>query len=246
MSSTFTFKPVDLEGADTLQILAKADLFNNWMYETIKPFVRGRVLEIGSGIGNISKFFVEAGFEIMLTDLREVYCQHLEEEFSSKPNVLGVATIDLTDPDFDTNYADYLGSFDTVFAMNVVEHIYDDALATANCHKLLRKDGHIIILVPAFQWLYNAFDNALEHYRRYNKARLNTLLTSNKFEIIHSQYFNAAGILGWFVSGKLMKNDTIPEGQMQLYNKLVPIFKLIDRIIFRSFGLSVVSVGVKK
>jgi 2-polyprenyl-3-methyl-5-hydroxy-6-metoxy-1,4-benzoquinol methylase len=30
----------------------------------------------------------------------------------------------------------------------VVEHIKDDRLAIANCKKLLKKNGHLIILVP--------------------------------------------------------------------------------------------------
>jgi 2-polyprenyl-3-methyl-5-hydroxy-6-metoxy-1,4-benzoquinol methylase len=51
----------------------------------------------------------------------------------------------------------------------VVEHIKDDRLAIANCKKLLKKNGHLIILVPAYRYLYNEFDKELEYYRRYNK-----------------------------------------------------------------------------
>jgi hypothetical protein len=54
------------------------------------------------------------------------------------------------------------------------------------------------------------------------------------------------GIPGWFVSGKLQKNKTIPKGQMQLYNMLVPIFRLIDKVAFNLAGLSVLSIGERK
>lgn len=53
----FEFKAVDSEGEDTLNTIALAHRFNHWMYCSIKPFCKGKILEIGSGIGNISDFF---------------------------------------------------------------------------------------------------------------------------------------------------------------------------------------------
>jgi len=53
------------------------------------------------------------------------------------------------------------------------------------------------------------------------------------------------GIPGWYISGKLQKNKTIPKGQMSLYNKFVPVFKLVDKLLFNKVGLSVISVGIK-
>jgi 2-polyprenyl-3-methyl-5-hydroxy-6-metoxy-1,4-benzoquinol methylase len=87
-----------------------------------------------------------------------------------------------------TNFLYCWGTFDTVYALNVVEHIKDDNLAISNAKKLLKHDGNIIILVPAYQALYNRFDIVLEHYRRYNEQRLNSLLsnhfTRNSFSIL--------------------------------------------------------------
>jgi len=85
----------------------------------------------------------------------------------------------------------------------------------------------------------------LEHFRRYTDKRLNNLLVSGNFTIQHSQYFNFMGIPGWYISGKLQKNKTIPKGQMSLYNKFVPVFKLVDKLLFNKVGLSVISVGIK-
>ena len=106
--------------------------------------------------------------------------------------------------------------------------------------------GTVIILVPAYQSLYNGIDKGLEHYRRYTQKKTNATLTQAKFEIIHEQYFNAMGIAAWFISGKLQKNETIPEGQMGLYNMMVPILKIIDKLVFNKIGLSNIAVGVKK
>jgi 2-polyprenyl-3-methyl-5-hydroxy-6-metoxy-1,4-benzoquinol methylase len=245
MNQDFTFKPVDLEGLETLNVVGIADNFNTWMYRTIVPYCSGNILEIGSGTGNISEFFLRDGHKIFLSDIRENYCELLKQKFANEANLLGVSKLDLVHPEFETVYAKLLGTFDTVFALNVVEHIENDKLAIANCNKLLKKGGQIIILVPAYQWLYNSFDKELFHYRRYARKGLSKMIEQNGFKIVRAMSFNSFGILGWFVSGSIMKKKIIPSGQMKIYNKLIPVFRLMDHVFFRRVGLSVIAVGKK-
>ncbi len=138
---------------------------------------------------------------------------------------------------------EHLGSYDAVFALNVVEHIQDDSLALKNIKKLLKPSGKCVILVPAYQTLYNRFDKELEHYRRYTKSTLKEKMREH-YKIIHSQYFNAAGIAGWVSLVRLLRKKTIPSGQMKLYNKLVP-FKIGDKVLLNQIGLSVIVIGEK-
>jgi len=243
-NSSFSFKEIDQEGSETLSVIANADKLNSWFYQTINHFCTGKTLEIGSGIGNISQFFIQDNKNITLSDLRPNYLEILIKRFP-RFNQNNFCLIDLVDPEFDEKYKDKFNLYDTIFAMNVVEHILDDQQAIKNCHKLLKKEGRLVILVPAYQFLYNRFDKELEHYRRYNQKSLNNLFNSADFKIVHEQYFNAAGIIGWYVSGRLFKNKLIPEGQMKLYNTLVPIFKLADKILLNKIGLSVMTVGKK-
>ncbi len=242
----FSYKEYDLEGMETLQTIAGANQFNEWMYQTTSQRLQGRIIEIGSGIGNISSFYLRDQRQLQLSDIRSNYCAFLRDHFGDAPSVLGIAQIDLVHPDFDREYRDLIGTFDGLFALNVVEHIKDDRLAIANAKKLLCSGGRMVILVPAYQFLYNTFDEALEHYRRYNKKQLQGLFLDNDLQIEHSRYFNLAGIAGWFVSGNILRKKLIPSGQMQLYNRLVPLFKLADRLTFRQMGLSVIVEGVKK
>lgn len=245
MSKEFKFKVIDQEGMDTLEVVSEADNFNKWMYKTIKPYCSGRILEIGSGIGNISEYFLNNKHNITLSDIRENYCSILERKFADKSNLEDVFLIDIIDVDFDTKHKDLFGTFDSIYALNIVEHVKDDLQAIANCKKLLKENGNLIILVPAYQSLYNGFDKELEHYRRYTQASLNKIFTENKLKIIHQQYFNSIGILGWWFSGNILKKKTIPKGQMNIYNTLVPVFKIIDKIILNKTGLSVITVGSK-
>jgi SAM-dependent methyltransferase len=235
----------DLTGKATLDVVAGAYRFNRWMYQTIKPFCSGRIFEIGSGIGNISRFFIEDHRQIMLSDIREDYCKNLVGEFGNSPGVLGVEVLDLTDPGFDDRYSRHFGQFDTVFALNVVEHITDDELALNHCRKLLAKGGQVVILVPSYPKLYNRFDRELGHCRRYTKSSLFTVFSSTGFKVIHTQYFNFAGIFGWYFSGNILKNEIIPGKQMRLYEFLMPVIKNLDKIVFKRAGLSTIMVGKK-
>ncbi len=244
MSQSFTYKEIDIEGMDTLSVLSDADKLNKWFFDVIRPYCSGEILEVGSGIGNISQFFIENKLSITLSDLRSNYLEALSKRFPSF-NEKKMILFDLVDPDFDSKYLHLFESFDTIFALNVVEHIEQDALAISNCHKLLKKGGNLIILVPAYQALYNRFDKELEHYKRYNNRSLNDLFIKADFKIVKSRYFNFAGIPGWFVSGRLLKNKIIPEGQLKFYNRLVPLFRIVDKLIFNRAGLSVITVGQK-
>jgi SAM-dependent methyltransferase len=241
-----TRSTIDEVGLSTLDNLSVADQLNDWMFESIQPYVKGRTLEIGSGIGNISGCFVRHDLPLYVSDYSDHYCRLLQQKFVNERLIRDVFQIDLAAPGFENKYAPLMGKFDTVFALNVVEHIGNDGRAIANCKKLLAPGGHLIILVPAYQLLYNGFDKELEHYRRYTRTSLKNLFLAQQFKIIKSWYFNLAGILGWFVSGTILRKKTLPAGQLSFYNKLVPIFRIADRLVMNQMGLSVITVGKKK
>lgn len=234
------YKEIDIEGEQILKSMSKGIKLNHWMYSQIKPYVTGKTLEIGSGIGNISRYFIENGDEIYLSDIRDQYLKLLKSKFPDNE----VIKIDLVDPDFDEKHSKLFESFELVFALNVIEHIQDDKKALINLSKLLKPNGFIYILVPAHQILFNNFDKTLFHYRRYNKTKLIDAFP-NAIKIKKSWYFNFAGIFGWFIVGKILNKKTIPESNMILYNLLTPLFKLLDYLTFNKLGLSVIVTGQK-
>jgi SAM-dependent methyltransferase len=235
----------DLRGEATLDIMAKANRFNKWMYDTIKPFCRERIFEIGSGTGNISRFFIEDQQQIMLSDFRKDYCTNLYREFGNYPGLLGIEVLDLIDPGFDSRFSRHLGKYDTVFALNVLEHISDDVQALLNCYKLLAKGGQVVILVPSYGKLYNSLDRELGHCRRYTKSSLSRVFANTEFQVVHKQYFNFTGIFGWYFSGNILKRSILPSNQMSLYNFLMPAIKILDKIVLKRLGLSTILVGRK-
>ena len=241
MGNQDNFKEFDFEGEENLRAIAEADKFNEWMYQQVVPHCTGKILEIGSGIGNISYFFDRDGMDIDLSDIREQYRSYLKKSFEKR----AVLDMDIVADGFIDMHGDKLGTYDAVFALNVVEHIKDDKLAIENMIKLLKPGGKIIILVPAYQWLYNGFDIALEHFKRYTKSRLLGIFPTTGAKLIRSWYFNFAGIFGWFLVGSVMKKKLIPESNMKLYNVLTPIFKIADKVVLNKMGLSVIAVYQK-
>src|SRR5690554_371163 len=91
----------DRVGLETLDSIALADRFNRWMYETVSQGMAGEILEIGSGIGNISAYFVENRHSVSLSDMRREYCDFLYQKFKGQSNLKSVYQIDVVDPNFD-------------------------------------------------------------------------------------------------------------------------------------------------
>ena len=58
-------------------------------------------------------------------------------------------------------------SFDLVVAMDILEHVRDDAAALSEIHRVLKRGGRVIATVPAYQALWSSHDVALMHFRRY-------------------------------------------------------------------------------
>ncbi|MFN0189335.1 MAG: class I SAM-dependent methyltransferase [Bacteroidia bacterium] len=239
--SSFQFKEHDEEGLHTLEAISFAHNFNKWMFEQVQPYMNGRILEIGSGIGNISQYFIDEKSEIILSDVREEYCSALHQKFPKNQVLL----LDLVHPDFDHVYSHLLGSFDSCFAMNVIEHIEEDHLAMKNLVSLLKVGGKVLILVPAGPILYNDIDRGLFHFRRYTASMMNQLFQSAPLLMEKQWMFNALGIPAWFFGGKIMKKTEVEGGQMNLYDKLIPISRFLDWITFRKIGLSIIALATK-
>jgi SAM-dependent methyltransferase len=236
----------DPSGLKTLEIFSKARHFNRWLFKSFASYCKGNILEIGSGTGNISRWLLEMGNAITLSDLRNEYCNRLQEKFGNLATLQDVLQLDLADAAFEQENPGLLNQFDTVVALNVVEHIEDDHLVIRNAAKLLRYKGRLVILVPAYQGLYNSFDKSLGHFRRYRRHELVKLLEDEGLELTVSKYFNAAGIGGWWFYGSLLNRKIIPAYSLRIFDLLVPFFKVLDLLFLKKLGLSVVAIAEKQ
>jgi SAM-dependent methyltransferase len=68
-------------------------------------------------------------------------------------------------------------SMDLVLALDLIEHVKDDAALAAEVHRILRPGGWFMATVPAHQWLWSDHDVSLHHQRRYSHPGFRRLLT---------------------------------------------------------------------
>jgi 2-polyprenyl-3-methyl-5-hydroxy-6-metoxy-1,4-benzoquinol methylase len=224
----------------TLNQIAKLDRYNHWIYEHISHALGRRVLEVGSGTGNITQFLHADRREVMATDVVQSYRNELVRLFGAHPNVR-VGKFDLTAKAPDAFVAD---PFDSVVCLNVLEHIEDDLFALAQMRDSLSAGGNLALLVPAHRFLYGVFDRALGHFRRYEKRELADKLKKTGFVVREMKFFSLAAALPWLINGRLLKRDHIPAGQANLANRLVPLLKL-ERLIGPPCGLSLIAIAQK-
>jgi SAM-dependent methyltransferase len=175
------------------------------------------------------------------TDTSITSVDHVKEQFGDCDNVISFVT-DVTQDDF-VELRTY--AIDTVFSLNVFEHISDHSRAMRNVHTVLNDNGVFILVVPAHEWLYGSIDRAIGHYRRYSKNSLIALLEETGFTCQMVKYVNAAGALGWFLNGRLFKKKTPPSGQLRYFNLVVPALKNIERTLTMPLGISLLVVCSK-
>lgn len=237
--------PDDPNGLETLQKLAAAPLINKWLFDAISPYCSGKILEVGSGIGNLSFYLLKNFSNITLSDFRNKYCDILKIKYGNCANLNSVVEMDLSLYNFKEIYLYSSKKYDTIIALNVLEHIKKDALAIRNCRELLAPNGKLVLLVPAYQFLYNTLDKNLDHYKRYNKTNLSQLVNAEGLQVVEAKYFNFIGIFGWWFTGKLLKKTQIPNYQLKIFNKFIPVFRIIDMLVFNKAGLSVIVICKK-
>jgi SAM-dependent methyltransferase len=226
-------------GAETLRRMSALERYNDWILEKISPWVGDRVLEVGSGIGNISRYFLDRR-ELCLTHVQEDYLDVLREKFGAYPHIT-IARYNLEER------ADCLHGreFDTILVLNVLEHIENDIHALREMSAFLAPGGRIILQLPAHRLLYGSLDINIDHFRRYTARDIREKFTSCGLETERLVRFNMFGALGWLLCSRVLRKKILPEGQLGLFNFLTPAFMAIERIIPTPFGLSLLAVGRK-
>ena len=217
---------------ESLETLSQASPYYEWLTQRVRPYLIGKVLEIGAGIGNFAKWAREFSGEYHVSDNDPRLVQELSQEFSH------AVCWDLFTP----YPADE--TFDTIVILNVVEHLKEDEAALERIHARLNPGGHLILMVPAMNFLYGSLDRSFGHYRRYTKKSISRVIRQANFQLIKTEYVNVVGMAGWFVYGKLLKARKLPQRLCSRFHLVLPFLKL-ERPIAYFMGLSVIAIAKK-
>ena len=228
-------------GPETLEALSAAPRFNRWMAETIQPYLGTTIMEIGAGIGNITRFLAPRTKRYLVTDVDAEHLVRLSAGFQHRPNVQ-VARVDLADP---ACFQSFKGQMESVVCLNVVEHIEDDLQALRNIHSVLGPNGRAVVLVPHGQEIFGSLDVALGHYRRYSEQELRQKMETCGLQVERVIMFNRISRPAWYVSGRIFKRTALGRGQMKLFDKFVWLWRRIDPLLPWP-STSLIAIGIKK
>jgi 2-polyprenyl-3-methyl-5-hydroxy-6-metoxy-1,4-benzoquinol methylase len=203
--------------ADDLETMQAARRYSAHLFNLFRPHIGKRVLEVGSGIGTMSRPLADVADLVIGIEPNANCVTRCEAVMRDQPR-FSLRVCHLEECDRDELLSHRL---DTIVCVNVLEHIEDDAGALRTFKDVLVPGGRALIFVPAVQAAYGPLDAELGHHRRYSKPSLARASHIRKARV-HSLT------------------------QVKIFDALVAPWALpIEHVVAPPIGLSLVAVGRK-
>jgi SAM-dependent methyltransferase len=228
------FDQADDRLAGTLDALEGADAYADWVVSLFADRLGGRILEVGAGVGTMTKRLAEFGDVVAV------------EPSSRSAELLAAATAD--DPRVEVVAGDIEAiaptpAFDNAVLINVLEHIPDDVAFLEELRRRLAPGGTLLCFVPAHAWLHSRFDDQVGHLRRYRRSTLAEALGAAGFEIEQLRHVNAPGALAWLASARLLRMSPSPRSAGLYQRTVLPLAQKVEDGRELPFGQSLVAVA---
>lgn len=160
----------------------------HWWFHSKRALVRallrryalrpGRVLDLGCGTGGTLAAMGGDGCWVGLDR------EWLALAFSGKRGVGRLVQGSATALPFRT------GSFDCCLALDLLYHrgVEDERAALAECHRVLRPGGLLLVTDSALAWLRSPHDDAVHARTRYSRAAMVRLVQAAGFQVLRASY----------------------------------------------------------
>ena len=226
----FKFRFLDSRFTEDIQRLSLGNLaaapqITRWTLAQFDGEIGDRVLEAGSGTGNMTSLLLDRE-RLIAVDLDPIHVRRLTQRYGHLEN-FSAATADLSDPELYVKLESE--ELDTVVCINVLEHLDEPEIAIHGFHRILRRGGAALVLVPAYPGLYSAMDEAIRHRRRYDGDDVRALLEQGGFTVERLWQFNRLGRLGWWVNRRIGRRS-ISRSQVLAFRLLMPLAKALERV----------------
>lgn len=229
------------EGRD-LEVLADMPNYYAWIMETFAPYVSGRTIEYGAGTGTISALLAPSATALTLVEPSGNLVEVLRARFARDP------VVEIKQEFLEKHVAAVASaSIDTIVMVNVLEHVEDDRAALTELLRVLKPGGHILIFVPALQFLMSELDRVHGHFRRYHKGDLVSKVEQAGGHTLVCRYFDVPGVLSWLLINKMLGSITFNPTLVRIYDRLVvPVTRLGERMIALPFGKNLILIARKQ
>lgn len=217
--------------------LTVAENYRHAIVSIFEAQLRGKVLELGAGIGQMSELFVKlpSVASFMGVEPCASYCRAFEQRLPGVPVHEGI--LSSLDP---------APACDAIISVNVFEHIEDDEGEFAVCKKVLEpQHGALCLLVPARPEIYAPIDADFGHFRRYTPDELRRKLERAGFKIETLHYFNLIGYFAWLLNFKLLKSRAFSVKKLYLFDRWIfpAAYFLEKRLGISWWGQSLIAIA---
>tara|TARA_B100000989_G_C19463478_1_gene437250 strand:- start:114 stop:812 length:699 start_codon:yes stop_codon:yes gene_type:complete len=225
-------KNIDYEGWE-LGYFDISKNFRKYQFDLVEKFISGNVAEIGPGNGIFLEYYLDQCDKLELFEPDKNLYSKLSNKFYDYKKI----TIINDELNITSNI------YDTILYLDVLEHIENHEKEIFKAHNALKKGGYLIINVPAFEFLYSDFDKDVGHVKRYSKKDIRNLISNYNFEITKLNYYDSVGFLLSFLSKIISSNYKKNfEKKIKIWDSLIPFSRVLDKILIRSFGKSLIVV----
>ncbi len=142
--------------------------------------LRARILDLGCGTGGAALSMARHGRAVALDHSPESFRMAMDRPYAHRVVASAGAPLPFSDE-----------SFDVVCALDILEHLDDDAGCARELERVCKRGGHVIAYVPAYSILWGYNDEYSHHKRRYVKSQLDGVISRAGFSVVESGYFNA-------------------------------------------------------
>ena len=217
-----------------LALFAHALQWKRYWSSLVQPYIKGDVLEVGSGLGANTRFLYQKNINSWTA---------LEPDQSLLESSRGIINdLPVQFMHGDLCVIERVPQYDTVLYIDVLEHIEQDRAEIVEAMARLRPGGHLIVLVPAFMFLYSLYDSAIGHFRRYTRPSLRRIIPSGLSEV-RLLYLDAAGLTLSLSNRIVLKQKEPTIKQILFWDRfIVPLSRMIDPVVAYSFGRSLLGV----
>ena len=222
---------------DELELFSNAINWKNYFASRLTKYIHGNVLEVGAGNGSTTNILLNQNVSnwMCLEPDKELFFK-LKQNLHNNNLTHNIALQNGRISSIKSN------EFDCIAYIDVLEHINEDKEEVLLASDLLSRNGNLVILSPAYNWLFSPFDTSIGHVKRYNYDSL-IQLESKHLKLVHYEYLDSVGIVLNLLNKFLLKQHYPTKKQIKIWDSfVVPLSRIIDPFVARSFGKTIIGI----